>query len=113
MFTFGIFSTHIPYIAFVVFYAYFLITGVEKASKGEFQSGKNVFTTEQFAETHFDLNDTSGNYYHTNPDINSYAYFEIFSFKQKIIHGVDPSVLMYHSEFYTPLANRPPPSYIS
>ena len=35
MFTFGIFTTHIPYIAFVVFYAYFLFFGINKASSGE------------------------------------------------------------------------------
>lgn len=109
MFTFGIFSTHIPYIAFVVFYAYFLITGVEKASNGEIQSVKNHFVTEQSVGYHSDLNDTSGNFYLANPDIDLYAWFEIFSFKRKIIHGVDPTVLMYHSDFYTPFSNRPPP----
>jgi hypothetical protein len=34
MFSFGIFTTHIPYIAFVAFYVYFLIFGVEKANDG-------------------------------------------------------------------------------
>lgn len=37
MFSFGIFTTHLPYIAFVVFYAYFLIFGVEKAQDGKIQ----------------------------------------------------------------------------
>jgi hypothetical protein len=32
MFTIGIFTTHLPYIAFVVFYAFFLFFGVNKAS---------------------------------------------------------------------------------
>ncbi len=37
MFTLGIFTTHIPYIALVVFYAFFWIIGVNKASSGELQ----------------------------------------------------------------------------
>lgn len=31
MFSFGLFTTHLPYIAFVAFYAYFLIFGVDQA----------------------------------------------------------------------------------
>lgn len=34
MFTFGIFTTHFPYIAVVAFYAYFLFFGVDKISDG-------------------------------------------------------------------------------
>jgi hypothetical protein len=41
MFTIGIFTTHLPYIAFVVFYAFFLLFGVNKASSGEIQWGEN------------------------------------------------------------------------
>lgn len=37
MFSFGIFTTHLPYVAFVVFYAYFLIFGLEKSHDGEIQ----------------------------------------------------------------------------
>lgn len=33
MFTFGIFTTHIPYLAFVVFYAFFLVFGEKKTSE--------------------------------------------------------------------------------
>lgn len=35
MFSVGIFTTHIPYIVFVVFYAWFLIFGIEDANKGK------------------------------------------------------------------------------
>ncbi|MFV0593427.1 MAG: hypothetical protein ACK5M7_18790 [Draconibacterium sp.] len=34
MFTFGIFTTHIPYLAFLFFYAYLFLFGVEKAGDG-------------------------------------------------------------------------------
>jgi hypothetical protein len=33
MFTFGIFSTHIPYIAFVFFYALFFLSGFQKIAE--------------------------------------------------------------------------------
>lgn len=41
MFTLGIFTTHIPYIALVVFYAFFWIVGINKASAGELQPAKS------------------------------------------------------------------------
>ena len=111
MFTFGIFSTHIPYIAFVVFYAYFLITGVEKASKGEIQSGAQTFATGQLAANHIDLNDRSGNFYYANLEFDLYAYFETFAFKRKIKHSIIPSDLNYQSDFHIPFSNRPPPFF--
>ncbi len=37
MFTFGIFTTHLPYIAMVAFYAWFLVCGVNQSSKGKIQ----------------------------------------------------------------------------
>jgi hypothetical protein len=35
MFSVGIFTTHIPYIVFVVFYAWFFISGIEEANNGK------------------------------------------------------------------------------
>ena len=37
MFSVGIFTTHLPYIAMVAFYAWFLIIGVNKTNDGEIQ----------------------------------------------------------------------------
>jgi len=37
MFSVGIFTTHLPYIAMVAFYAWFLIAGVNKTNDGEIQ----------------------------------------------------------------------------
>ena len=47
MFTVGIFTTHIPYVAFVVFYAYFLIFGVEKSNNDEIRLTDNSVRIEQ------------------------------------------------------------------
>jgi hypothetical protein len=46
MFTVGLFSTHIPYIAFVVFYAFFFLFGIQKASAGELGGGENSIQAE-------------------------------------------------------------------
>jgi len=44
MFSVGIFTTHLPYIAMVVFYAWFLIVGVNKTNDGEIQFTDNSST---------------------------------------------------------------------
>lgn len=51
MFTFGIFTTHIPYIAMVAFYAYFLIFGVNQTASGK------IKITEKSATVQMHLND--------------------------------------------------------
>ncbi len=38
MFTFGIFSTHIPYVAFLLFYAFFFMPASKRASAGGFET---------------------------------------------------------------------------
>lgn len=50
MFTVGIFTTHIPYLAFLLFYAYFLLFGVNEASNG------NIRVSENSQEVEFNLN---------------------------------------------------------
>lgn len=73
MFTFGIFTTHIPYIAMVVFYAYFLVFGVNKASDDtiqitqkshsfEIQSNNAIDTIS--ADTYYSFQ----SYFGSNPD---------------------------------------------
>ena len=47
MFTFGLFSTHIPYLAFVVFYAWILLTGVGKANDGKIRLTEHSVQIEQ------------------------------------------------------------------
>ena len=47
MFTLGIFTTHIPYIALVVFYAFFWLFGVNHASAGESHPKEKVVAIKQ------------------------------------------------------------------
>lgn len=65
MFTFGIFTTHIPYLAFLFFYAYFLLFGVKEARNGTIRVAENSQQVE------FNLNSQHQNYlsdliYHTD-----------------------------------------------
>jgi len=46
MFTIGIFSTHLPYIAFVFFYALFFLFGVQKSSGMESRKEKKTIPVE-------------------------------------------------------------------
>lgn len=46
MFTVGIYSTHLPYIAFVLFYAVFFLFGIEKESAGELIENRQIVSKE-------------------------------------------------------------------
>lgn len=109
MFTFGIFTTHIPYIAFVVFYAYFLIFGVEKASKGEIQSPGNTITAEMYAAQHVSPDVQTCYFYQADNNYIAHSAFEKSHFKQKLKHRRSVSALFHQFEVFTSLSNRPPP----
>ena len=109
MFTVGIFSTHIPYIAFVLFYAYFLVTGVNKAVAGEISVGEAFCKTETFAANTFNKS-----------EIDTYRYFcdisdkqknnkiDFLLFKRKIKY-TEYSVKIPTEYYSASLFNRPPP----
>ena len=109
MFTVGIFTTHIPYIAFVVFYAWFLLFGVSKAASGEIETGEKYCKTEWVAEKHYDFSDSnSGNYYVVQSLINNYGFEEIH-FKQKIIYPEYAFHEHLQDYYCSSLFCRPPP----
>jgi hypothetical protein len=109
MFTVGIFTTHIPYIAFVVFYAWFLLVGVGKATSGEIETGEKYCKTEWVAEKHVTLSDSNSEKIYINQKILNYAGFEQINFKLKIIYA--EYVFFEHSQDYycSSLFCRPPP----
>ena len=109
MFTVGIFSTHIPYIAFVLFYAYFLVTGVNKAVAGEISSGEEMRKTEVFATNTFAKSDIDT--YHYFCDLSDYDKnneFDVLFFKRKIKYK-EFSVKISKEFYFASLYNRPPP----
>lgn len=110
MFSFGIFTTHIPYVALVVFYAYFLIFGVEKASKGEVQVPGYTFKKELQVSNFINLYDHSSFHYHLEDNVIDHSNSEIFLFKRKIKHWINTHAFIHQLEYYTSLSNRPPPS---
>jgi len=110
MFTVGIFSTHLPYIAFVTFYAYFFLVGIPKASGGDLSSDESVFSFETNFVQKYDFSDQ----YDYNIDQISQVYFyhstnSVFTSEKKLLflnthqQKVKQNLLSY-SEFC-----RPPP----
>lgn len=112
MFTLGIFTTHIPYIALVVFYAFFWVFGVNKASSGEIQMGENRISIEiptletineivqhdsYNAQNHFDQ-------FFLPPDYNT-----SFSALQKLRYKVLHLEKQRQNHTYAVLFSRPPP----
>ncbi|MDB4584563.1 hypothetical protein N9164_15535, partial [Draconibacterium sp.] len=58
MFTFGIFTTHIPYIAIVAFYAYFLIFGVNQTASDKIKITEKSATVQIHLNNAADVNIT-------------------------------------------------------
>lgn len=110
MFTFGIFTTHIPYIAIVAFYAYFLLFGVNKVSEG------NIKVVEKSHPIQFHIDnsvkqapaDTYG-FYCTFAESSEIEILEKSVVKQKWKHfGVDKIFSQNCPEYA--LFGRPPPA---
>jgi len=113
MFTFGIFTTHFPYIAVVAFYAYFLIFGVNKASKGEIEFSDSKFKIEiQLNEYDVRINDIANFHYQNDFDFYAYSYLEDCVFRRKIKHKDSYSAISVQNGFYSVLFGRPPPLMI-
>ena len=113
MFIFGIFTTHFPYIAIVIFCAYFLILGVNKTSNGEIQAGDNKFKTElQSSRSYANLNDDSNFYYQNEFNFYAYFYFEESVFRKKIKYQNFFFVELLQTGFYSSCFSRPPPSIV-
>lgn len=110
MFTIGIFSTHIPYIAFILFYAYFFVAGVNKAVSGEIPSGEKIIKTEMYVSNSY-----------SDADIDTYHFFckvskshisvnhEDFLFKRKINYPEHFLSRIRAEFYYSSFFNKPPP----
>ena len=112
MFTVGIFTTHIPYIAFVVFYAWLLLFGIGKAASGEIETGEKYCKTEWVAEKHYDFSDSNSGNFYINQGIFNYSEFEGIHFKRKITYP--EYAFCEHKQYYfcSSLFCRPPPSFV-
>jgi len=109
MFSFGIFSTHIPYVAFVAFYAWFLLFGVDKASRGEFSSAESSFFTELQVENSIFINENTASTFDANVCLHAAKDLESYIFKRKIRPPIHPTAGFLQLAMCPTLANRPPP----
>ncbi|MCA1759507.1 MAG: hypothetical protein LC658_07040 [Bacteroidales bacterium] len=111
MFTIGIFTTHLPYIAFVVFYAFFLLFGVNKASSGEIQWGENNIILKAPAEEIAEVNfaDFSKSHHHEGAGIFSPGTADFFVFKENIQNAAFYPENIRQCYFSQALFSRPPP----
>ncbi len=108
MFTFGIFTTHLPYIAFVFFYIYLL-----------FFDTHNIPHNDQLrAESHSQITEKQQLNFKITKSCFHYADLliitkrkasEKISSDKKIEKPSIPCISYYHSHFSLSLANRPPP----
>lgn len=111
MFTFGIFTTHVPYIAFVVFYAYFLLLGIDKATSGEIPEQGNSIYKSLTLQTSSTIQDTNNDIvYHSLKAYTKNSIIKNFSVFQRItrFEYEDP---LYRCNFVSSgLFCRPPPT---
>jgi hypothetical protein len=84
MFTVGIFSTHLPYLAFVLFYAFFFLVGIPKASAGDLSNEERFIKTEIPAVTDFQFSEKNGyaGQFDSYFDLRQPNDFEITSYKK-------------------------------
>lgn len=110
MFSVGIFTTHIPYIAMIAFYAFFLLFGVEKARE------EKIKLTEKSVSVEYHLNSFNNTqvfntvcfYTHVTETIPQ-QQFEKLEVKQK--WKFRNIVKFSHQEYSgNPLFCRPPPA---
>ena len=108
MFTIGIFSAHIPYIALVLFYAYVLLFNVQKTEGDNAdKSERSAFLTEIQVEKHTVDQQSSNHAYYCEGIVA--ADFESCIFSRKIKHKWKDTPPFHHAEFYISLFYRPPP----
>lgn len=109
MFTVGIFTTHLPYVAIVAFYAYFLIFNVDKASDTDV-STESVINIEIDSEN-FNILPC----YYTDlcltctKNIQRNATLENHVFKRKLKHPDFIYSHYRHEYFCFSCISRPPP----
>lgn len=110
MFTVGLFSTHIPYIAFVAFYAVFFLFGIEKASAGDFGEGDQLIP--ELMSVSVDNYPDAGddNYlYNCNSFPGGIEFEQLLFYEDKIKLFYFSSAFIKTTEYCFSWFSRPPP----
>ena len=110
MFTTGILTTHLPYLAFVFFYAWFFIFGVQKANSSELLSKEITFQSENLfiQQTPHFTQEQNFHYYDTSIALNTFINKNIL-IEKRIKHNYI-SVRSDNPDFSFSILNRPPPA---
>jgi hypothetical protein len=110
MFTFGIFTTHLPYITIVAFYAYFLIFGVNQPTDGKITTAKESISVQIHLNNSIEQTPADTfNFYTSLSEISETYCFENSKVKQKWKHlGVNKIFKQDHCK--STLFSRPPPA---
>ncbi len=110
MFTFGLFSTHIPYLAFVLFYAVFFFFGVEQTSAGGYEEGEQIVPKEisiaMDYKQHVDNDEYYGNDAYQKEKISMLFFF--YCRQGKIIYP--ENISLKSSVYLFSYFSRPPPA---
>ncbi len=112
MFSVGIFTTHIPYIAMIAFYAYFMLFGVNKADNKNNKLTEKSITIE-YHSTHFKqiTLDKNHNFYVSADAVYQHFLSKNIQVKQKW-DSVFLDKLTCQELPTNSLFNRPPPVLI-
>lgn len=109
MFTVGLFSTHLPYVAFVLFYAVFFFFGIEKVSAGESQEGEQ-FITNEISFTIVKEGDADNGYFFADDACRKEVINILsacYSWNSKLTDSVNP--LIRSAVYLFSCFSRPPP----
>ena len=115
MFTIGIFTTHIPYIAFVVFYVFFLVFGVNKSSSGDIQPDKKYFSFEitKGSVSADKVSENPSDYHYSGPGVfspRSNENSDVFVSIGNLQHQSHYILKKWHCNIYPAQFSRPPPA---
>ncbi len=111
MFTIGIFSTHIPYIAFVFFYAFFFLFGYQKIAEEKFPIEKKFTQNELTIKTENQFSNNSESFDFNDFHVNSVPKNErIFYVDRKTKFRIPPNQQFQPASFDFSNFSRPPPA---
>lgn len=111
MFTIGIFSTHIPYIAFVCFYAFFFLFGFQKIAEEETQPEKKITLNELTLNNDNQFSNTFKSFDFDDFNINNGPISErIFYVDRLTKFRIPPNEQMQPLVFGFANFSRPPPA---
>ena len=112
MFTTGIFTTHLPYLVFGIFYGFFFLIGIQKGSDEKLvvNSINDQIQFSGFTDLNPDFYkkqpDTSG--FHFSPNLEKQLKIQVFQSKNSII--IFPANQKPKPDFNLTGYSRPPPA---